>query len=157
LHSGNDRPNWGNPKAPLNYSPACLGDTTGTCISGVGFDDGSGNLVDINTGAPGTVSQFRYIGYAPGSGVDGNVTRNNFTWPGTQTWNLSARKVFRMPYREGHSLEIRGDFFNAFNHKNDAVTVNLNEGGEILSPHFMDPAFFRDGNRNITVWLKYYF
>jgi hypothetical protein len=62
-----------------------------------------------------------------------------------------------MPYREGHSLEIRGDFFNAFNHKNDAVTVNLNEGGEILSPHFMDPAFFRDGNRNITVWLKYYF
>jgi outer membrane receptor protein involved in Fe transport len=155
FHGGDDRPTWGNPSAPLNYSSACLNDPT--CITGVGFDDGSGNLVDINTGAPGTVNQFRYIGYAPGSGKNGNVTRNNFTWPGTQTWNLSARKQFHLPYREGHTLELRGDFFNAFNHKNDAVTVNLNQGGNILSPHFMDPAFFRDGNRNITLWLKYYF
>jgi hypothetical protein len=157
FHSGNDRPTWGNPKAPLNYSAACLNDITATCVTGVGFDDGSGNLVDFNTGAPGTVDQFRYIGFAPGSGLNGNVSRNNFTWPGTQTWNLSARKVFHMPYHEGHTLEFRGDFFNAFNHKNDAVSINLNEGGNIRSSHFMDPAFFRDGNRNITLWLKYYF
>jgi len=155
FHGGNDRPTWGNPKAPLNYSPACLGDTTATCITGVGFDDGSGNLIDINTGAPGTISQFRYIGFAPGSGKNGNVTRNNFTWPGTQTWNLSARKTFKIT--EAHTVEFRGDFFNAFNHKNDAVTINLNQGGDILSSHFMDSAFFRDGNRNITLWLKYYF
>jgi Carboxypeptidase regulatory-like domain/TonB-dependent Receptor Plug Domain len=157
FHGGNDRPTWGNPSAPLNYSAACLGDTTGTCITGVGFDDGSGNLVDINTGAPGTINQFRYIGFDPSLGRNGNVSRNNFTWPGTQTWNLTARKLFKMPYREGHTVEIRGDFFNAFNHKNDAVTSNINQGGDILNPHFMDPGFFRDGNRNITLWLKYYF
>lgn len=34
----NDRPNWGNPKAPLNYSASCMSNPT--CISGVGQDDG---------------------------------------------------------------------------------------------------------------------
>jgi len=135
----NDRPNWGNPKAALNYSPACNYWGSG-CITGIGQDDGSGQLVDWNSGAPGNLNQFRYIVtltpvYGGAKFTNGNVSRNNFTYPGRQDWNLSLGKRFMMPYKEGHLLEFRMDLFNAFNHANLGVN-NLN--GNIDSQNFLN-------------------
>jgi hypothetical protein len=56
---------------------------------------------------------------------NGNVSRNTFTYPGRQDWNLSLGTRFMMPYKEGHLLEFRLDLFNAFNHANLGVN-NLN-------------------------------
>jgi hypothetical protein len=153
----NDRPFLSNPAAALNYSPECLGDTTGTCITGLGFDLGGGTLIDANTGAPGTPNQFRYIINGTGDpNIAGNVTRNNVYLPGQQTWNLSAFKRFNMPWNEGHQLEFRADFFNAFNHPNDGVK-NLADYGNTIDSNFFNVDNTRSGGRNITMWLKYTF
>jgi hypothetical protein len=154
----NDRPNWGNPKAGLNYSPACNYWGSG-CITGIGQDDGSGQLVDWNSGAPGNLNQFRYIVtltplYGGAKFANGNVSRNNFTYPGRQDWNLSLGKRFMMPYKEGHLLEFRMDLFNAFNHANLGVN-NLN--GNIDSPNFLNMPLTASGGRTMTLWAKYSF
>jgi hypothetical protein len=145
----NDRPNVGNPSAAINYTPGCLG-STNPC-SGVGFDDGSGTLVDWNTGAVGTASDFRYI--IPING-NGNVTRNNFTYPGRQDWNLSVLKRINMPYREGHQIELRADMFNAFNHPNLGVD---GLDGDVNSSTFLDIPSTRRGGRTMVLWAKYTF
>jgi hypothetical protein len=154
----NDRPNWGNPKAPLNYSADCNSVGSG-CITGIGQDDGSGQLVDWNSGAPGSFNQFRYIVtlspvYGGAKFVNGNVSRNNFTYPGRQDWSLSLGKRFMMPYREGHLLEFRMDLFNAFNHANLGVN-NLN--GDIDSANFLNMPLTASGGRTVSLWAKYSF
>ena len=45
----------------------------------------------------------------------GNSPRNPLIGPGTGTWHLSASKSFKLPWREGHQLMLRSEFFNAFN------------------------------------------
>jgi hypothetical protein len=154
----NDRPNWGNPKAPLNYSASCNYWGSG-CITGIGQDDGSGQLVDWNSGASGTFNQFRYIvtlnpNYGGAKFANGNVSRNTFTYPGRQDWNLSLGKRFMMPYKEGHLLEFRMDLFNAFNHANLGVN-NLN--GDINSANFLNMPLTASGGRTMTLWAKYSF
>jgi hypothetical protein len=129
------------------------------CITGVGQDDGSGQLYDWNTGAPGNLNQFRYIVtinpiYGGAKFVNGNVSRNNFTYPGRQDWNLSLGKRIMMPYREGHLLEFRMDLFNAFNHANLGVT-NLN--GDIWSADFLNMPKTASGGRTVSLWAKYSF
>lgn len=143
----NDRPSWGNPKAPLNYNS----DT----ITGIGYDNGTGNLVDFfNRGTGGTVQDFRYIIHPKNSGVYGNVARNTFVYPGRQDWNLSVVKRIKMPYAEGHQFELRLDMFNAFNHPNLGVD-SLN--GNVLSPTFLDIPSTKRGSRNMALWAKYSF
>src|SRR5262249_27921795 len=65
----NDRPTLINRNAKIDYSPACVNDPTGRCISGVGFLDPIDGLVDFNTGATGSLDQFRYLVFPQGSGV----------------------------------------------------------------------------------------
>jgi hypothetical protein len=153
----NDRPSLGNPRAIVRDNSACLGDPT--CITGVGFDDGSGQLIDFlqavfaNVTLPGNANQFRYIVHGAGNG---NVTRNNFYFPGQQIWNLGVVKRFPIPYRESQ-LEFRADFFNAFNHPNEGVN-NLVGFGNILSPDVFDNfRSTRGGGRSVTLWMKYSF
>ena len=45
----------------------------------------------------------------------GNSPRNPLVGPGTDTWDLSASKAFKIPSHENHQLMFRGEFFNAFN------------------------------------------
>ena len=45
----------------------------------------------------------------------GNTPRNPLVGPGLKTFDLSLQKTFMMPYREGHELLFRTEFFNAFN------------------------------------------
>ena len=149
----NDRPSWGNRNAPLDYSAACRAAGSG-CITGLGYDNGTGNLVDRWSGAPGTVQDFRYIMYPRNSGIYGNVSRNTFYYPGRQDWNLSVAKRINMPYAEGHQFELRLDMFNAFNHPNLGVS-GLN--GNVLSSTFLDTASTKRGGRSMAIWAKYSF
>ena len=151
--ANNDRPSWGNRAAALNYSADCRARGSG-CITGVGYNDGSGNLIDYFSRAPGSVSDFRYIIFPRNSGVYGNVSRNTFYYPGRQDWNLSVVKRINMPYAEGHQFELRLDMFNAFNHPNLGVG-GLN--GNVLSSTFLDMASTKRGGRTMAVWAKYSF
>jgi len=44
--------------------------------------------------------------------------RNQFRTPGIWTTNFAVLKDFRMPWKESHRLQIRGEFYNLFNHSN---------------------------------------
>ncbi len=158
----NDRPMLGNTAVPINYTPACVSATT--ACSGVGQVNPDGSIVDWITGAstvdgtPGgtvlTAKNFHYLIYPQGSGVNGNVSRNSFNYPGRQDYNLSLMKRFNLPYREGHTFELRGDFFNAFNHPNEGV---INLSGDLNDLNFQNLPRSRSGGRTITLWAKYYF
>ncbi len=65
-------------------------------------------------------------------------------------------KRFKLPM-EGHSLEFRSDFFNAFNHPNDGIDSLQGQYGNINSPDFLNTAATRRGARHIALWLKYAF
>jgi hypothetical protein len=127
----------------------------------VGFNDGSGNLIDFiqalfqGVTLPVTADQVRYVVYDFASGKNGNVGRNSFYLPGTQTWNLGVIKRFRIPFHESQ-VEFRGDFFNAFNHANEGL--NVTNYGDLLSPGvFGNPRTTLSGARTIQLWLKYSF
>jgi hypothetical protein len=47
--------------------------------------------------------------------VYGSTPRNPLVRPGMNTFDLSLQKTFKMPFREGHELLFRTEFFNAFN------------------------------------------
>ena len=72
--------------------------------------------------------------------------------PGTDTWDLSASKSFRMPYSESHQLLFRSEFFNAFNSPQfgkPGSTFGTGTFGRITSTAL--------ANRQIQFALKYMF
>jgi Carboxypeptidase regulatory-like domain len=64
----------------------------------------------------------------PGNGTFGNVKRNSLFGPGLHYVNLSAGKVFSLPW-EGIKFEIRCDAQNAFNHPSFGVNGDQTLGG----------------------------
>lgn len=48
----------------------------------------------------------------------GDAPVNDLIGPSFYGWDLSARKTISLPWREGMSVEIQGDAFNAFNQTN---------------------------------------
>jgi len=153
--TSNDRPTLINPAAKINYSPGCVNDPTGTCISGVGYLDPVDGLIDFNTSAPGTLNQFKYLVHPQGSGVHGNVGRNTYYLPGQQYWNLSAMKNFTL-FKESQFLQIRADFFNAFNHPNYGL-VSSPTFGNVLSGDFLNINSTIGGGRTVVLWGKFVF
>lgn len=162
-NAGNDRPNLSNPKAPINYSQACL--NSATCITGVGQINPDGTLVDWNTGAPGTPSQFRYIATnVLGIGPNGNLGRNTFYNPGRQDYEMSLQRIIRIPHFESHQFEFRLDGLNVFNHPNagggstqDGSTVPGVSGNIDNPAAFMNKDITYEGGRSVLLWLKYRF
>ncbi|HKM82216.1 MAG TPA: TonB-dependent receptor [Candidatus Acidoferrum sp.] len=63
----------------------------------------------------------------PAPGTFGNTGRMTLVGPGFANVGLSIAKEFRLPWREGMKLEIRGDAYNVFNHMNYA-NPNANVG-----------------------------
>ncbi|MBI3652941.1 MAG: TonB-dependent receptor [Acidobacteria bacterium] len=60
----------------------------------------------------------------------GAISRNIFRRPGTQYHNLAVMRNFSLPKifgREGVKLQLRGEFYNAFNHANLYVNVGTND------------------------------
>jgi hypothetical protein len=88
---------------------------------------------------------FQYLIYdlsklAPLDSVNGSfngaISRNIFRRPGTQYHNLAVMKNFSLPKifgREGTKLQLRGEFYNAFNHANLYVNVGTNDIAQVLS------------------------
>ena len=147
LHAGNDRPIAGNQKAPINYTDACF--NSATCITGIGTIAPNGSLIDFSTGAPGNLSQFRYI--VPASGL-GNLGRNTFRNGWTQNYTVALERIIPIPRLEGHQIELRLESTNPFNHPNPGI----------VSPNIDDPTFMNrplalTGGRSVLLWGKYRF
>jgi hypothetical protein len=64
----------------------------------------------------------------PANGTFGNVRRNSLYGPGLDVVDLSAGKVFSLPW-EGIKFELRGDAQNAFNHPSFGVPGDASLGG----------------------------
>lgn len=143
----NGRPSSGNPAAKIDYSEACL--ESPTCITGVGQQNDDGTFSDYNTGAPGTLSQFRY--YVPASGF-GNVGRNTFFGPATQTWRLGLQRNIPIPHLEGHQVELRLEADNPWNHSIGGIPA-----GDINSGTFLNRDVTYTGGRTAYLWIKYRF
>jgi hypothetical protein len=147
LRATNDRPDLGNPLAPINYSDGCM--NSKTCITGLGQLQPDGSLIDFNTGAPGTANQFRYIAV---SGRTGNLGRNTFRNDWTQDWTLAVERIFPIPHLEHHQLEFRAEGINPWNHPIPGlVSVDL------LDPTFLNRDLSFTGGRIVNLWLKYRF
>jgi hypothetical protein len=78
----------------------------------------------VNFARVGTAADF-----ADGAGRYGTLGRNVFHGPGLANWDIAAFKRFR--FLEHDSFELRGEFFNAFNH-----TQFANPDANIGSPTF---------------------
>ena len=95
-------------------------------------------------------SAFRTL--LPGDPIGSVVGRNTFYLDGAQNVDFGIMKVFRMPWREDHSLTVRADLFNAFNHvqfgfpSNNVTAANfgaITGGATLYLP------------RNVSVSLRY--
>ncbi len=73
---------------------------------------------DAAFGTPG-LPGLGYFSATPPTGRVGTSGRNAFYGPGIVNYDLSAAKNFRL-WNETSSLQLRGDFFNVFNHTNFA-------------------------------------
>jgi hypothetical protein len=82
----------------------------------------------------------------------GNTPRNPLVGPGLKTFDISAQKAFRMPYREGHELLFRTELFNAFNTPQFA-----NPGASLGTGAFGRITGTAADNRQIQFGLRYTF
>jgi len=69
------------------------------------------------------------------------LPRNTFRTPGYWNFDASIMKNFKLP-REGMSLQIRGEFFNIFNHSNLYADPNTNvlSSGQVLARRGVPPS-----------------
>jgi hypothetical protein len=146
----NDRPNLGNPAAPIN--------TYGWDSSWEGLPSGqvcAGPEYWVGPCTPVAADSVHWI--VPAYGTAGNVGRNSITTPGTQLWNFSIARRFRI--HESHQFEFRTDLFNAFNHGNTgtpsySLVTGIPTNGTVK---FANYPLSVEGGRNIRFWLKYSF
>jgi outer membrane receptor protein involved in Fe transport len=82
----------------------------------------------------------------------GTSPRNPIVGPGLHTFDLSASKMFRMPYREGHQVLFRAELFNTFNTPqfgNPGATLGTGTFGRVTNT--------ASDNRQVQLALKYSF
>lgn len=104
----------------------------------------------------------RYIGLAAGIGRTGTLGRNTERTKGTNNFDFTVQKQFRV--REGIGLQFRTEFFNVFNHPQYGIgsispfsptgtgptaTVFTSPAGRFLQPQFGD-----GGGRVIRYLMK---
>ena len=82
----------------------------------------------------------------------GNSPRDPLVGPGTDTWDLSASKAFKIPRHENHQVMFRGEFFNAFNTPQFAQP-----GSSLGTGTFGLITSTANANRQIQVAMKYTF
>ena len=157
----NDRPEVGNPKAPL-ASYAIKGDDP---IQGFGlpagtYCDGPSWFYTTNACVPVQLSSVHWV--LPYFATNGNpVGRNNVILRGFEQWDFSAQKSFRT-WKE-QSLDFRAEMFDVFNH-GDTGTPNLDLWTGFADPtdpttrtSFGDYAPTVTGHRSIRLYLRYAF
>jgi len=167
---GNDRPSVITSSVPVNLSQACLSNPT--CVTGLGINDPNdvpffgAPLLDLGqlffgNGGQGVLLpvSLNQVHYLANMGQNGSLGRNSIDLPGLEQYNLSVFKTFKMPFAEGHQLQFRADFLNAFNHFN-AGQNNIVGYGNLLNPGFGvngPKSLTLDGGRSIQIWMKYTF
>jgi hypothetical protein len=157
----NDRPEVGNPKAPL-ASFAVPGDDPfwGFGLAPGTYCDGPSALNTYNACIPVARNAVRWV--LPEYGTRGNpVGRNNVILRGFEQWDFSAQKSFRT-WRE-QSLDFRAEMFDVFNH-GDTGTPNLTIFTGFAGDSNGDPqnvfgnyAPTVTGSRSIRMYLRYRF
>jgi hypothetical protein len=146
-HDGfaNDRPDTGNPSAPLNTRAQITpGSGPGSCSSGYRNPD---------TGACVTPADVHFIeGQGPPNGR--TVGRNTLFAGGTNNWDAALAKSF--PLSEEKKLEFRWEAFNVFNHRQfvqaPSRDISNSPPGQFLNPKFTD-----GGIRSMRMQLKFLF
>ena len=109
---------------PFNESDSTVGlDPGGLGFFGSSQAGARGDQVcDPNANAPHTLLQWFntscFANVPTGQVRPGNAGRNTIRGPGYQTWDMAAMKNFH--FTESRYLQIRGEFFNIFNHTNFA-------------------------------------
>ena len=124
-------------------------------VSGASIYAGQSGSHDIVNG----VQWFNTAAFqAPQPWQWGNSSRNSVYGPGFWNWDLGVQKRFSIT--EHHSLQLRGDFLNAFNHFNlanpNATIADLRDGG-LPTPNAGKILTGTGNPRVIQLGLKYMF
>ncbi len=130
----------------------------GTYPGGIGLDVGPSGFsrrTDVRAGAsvsgPKTVAEFFNISaFIPAVGHFGDAGRGLFLGPGLQNWDMAGIRNFK--FGEHLSFQLRGEFFNVFNHTN-FTTIATN----ISSPSTFGRVTADYSPRVIQLGLKLYF
>jgi hypothetical protein len=119
--------------------------------------DSDGNLIGTVVGYVANNSNARYI--QAGDGAQSNIGRNTFQLPAINNFDISVFKNFRIG--ESKYIQIRADFFNAFNHPQyvpgsvnsvDPVsTTGLTTLNQVtpLTPDFLNPSAVLSSNPRV--------
>jgi hypothetical protein len=126
---------------PLNL--ALQGDT-----AGIGQSGQRPNLIgDPEESAETATRWFNPSAFAvPPAGTFGNLGRNAIIGPGTNNWDVSLQKLFRI--RERTTIEFRAEIYNAphhFSYFGVATTIGATNFGQVTSA--TDPRTFQFGLR----------
>ncbi len=138
------------------------GSAPGTYPGGLGIgSSGDGavlvrpDVVSILGTAPNKLTQwFNTAAFAPAAGHFGSAGTGIVVGPGLQNWDIAA--IRNIKFGERVSLQLRGEFFNVFNHTNfgggtnDGVDISINDAsfGQVIATHLP---------RNIQLGAKLYF
>lgn len=126
-------------------------------VAGAGFYDGkNGGSHDIVSGVP----WFNTSAFAPpAKWTYGNAPRNSLYGPGSGNWDISLMKTFFFKGEEGLRLQVRTDWFDAFNHFNlgnpGATIGDTRDGG--LPVATAGKIFGGSGSRVIQIALRLIF
>ena len=114
---GNDRPQLGNPKAPLTTyafdDSWYYGASTGTLCSGpsLWYTNNPCEVV--------TKNDVHWIVSPLAQEVQNRIGRNALRSPGFQQWDITIQRSFKI--YKNVLFDFRGDLFNAFNHGQEGV------------------------------------
>jgi hypothetical protein len=88
----------------------------------------------------------------------GNLGVNTFTRPGINNWDMRLTRRFRL-FKEGRSLDLRGEAFNVFNHtqfSNIDTTARFDATGKQINALFLTPtASRRPRGLNLSVQVNF--
>ncbi len=154
----NDRPDLGNPSAPLqNWAvdgAFWYGEPAGTLCDGPTWWN-TNNSCKVVSG-----NSVHWI--LPAWGSAGNVGRNSLMTPGYEDWDFGIQRTIKI--HESQQLDFRAEMFNVFNHGNtgtpDSTLVDTpyQVPGQpaVLNPVFNYP-YTVSGHRNVRFYIKYSF
>lgn len=153
----NDRPYVSNPKAPLAtyaFDSWWWGDTPGAY-----FCSGPSLWYTNNPCEVVTTSDVHWIVPPGGTRPANTVGRNNLISPGYSDWDMNIQRSFKLSDR--FSFDVRGEFFNIFNHGNAGIenstlisgilTDNWSSAG---TNSFANPLPTVSGYRHARIFLR---
>jgi hypothetical protein len=141
----NDRPDIGNPSAPLNTRAQITPISgPGSCATGYRNPDTGGCVTPAD------------VHFIEGQGLPNSRTvgRNTLFTGGTNNWDVTLAKSF--PIREKRNLEFRCEGFNVFNHRQ---FVQAPSRDVVNSPpgQFLNTKLTDGGIRSMRIQLKFLF